>query len=111
MSLALGKDHGGFVRAKGFGTTPTSYFNVPRRAKKDDVMKRALDLERKANEEQKRAYEAKIAAMAAKIQALETAHCSNNQDAAVVCTPSHSAGNYSVDEKKVYITLKFRKYP
>ncbi len=29
LVAALGPEHSGYVRAKGYGTTPTSYFSIP----------------------------------------------------------------------------------
>ena len=97
LTAALGPEHSGYVRARGFGTTPTTYFNVPRRSTKDDIIKLLLENERKLREQERKGWEAKLAALEDEIRSLKAGH-SSNQNAFGTPRHSFSAQNYCRDE-------------
>ena len=53
LTTTIGPEHPRHVRARGFGTTPTTYFNIPQHSTNDDRIKMLLDNERKNHEEER----------------------------------------------------------
>ena len=63
LTMAIGPEHPGHVRARGFGTTPSTYFNIPLKSSKDTHIKLLLENERKSCEEEHLMFAQQIAAM------------------------------------------------
>ena len=71
LSHTLGPDHGGWVRGKGYGMTPSKFFNAPRRNQQQDLISLLLENERKKRDEERDMWASRFAVMEAEIAALK----------------------------------------
>ncbi|KAL5544883.1 hypothetical protein UlMin_008667 [Ulmus minor] len=63
LTAEIGPEHPGHVRARGFGTNRSMYFNLPPKTGKDSLIRLLLESERRSREEERLMFAQQIAAM------------------------------------------------
>ncbi|KAL5564981.1 hypothetical protein UlMin_028145 [Ulmus minor] len=53
LTATIGPEHPGHVQARGFGTNPSTYFNLPPKTGKDSLIRLLLESERRSREEER----------------------------------------------------------